>query len=534
MRRLSISCFLGFLFLFVGPQCHGGELDVLPLGDPDLAFVLGSGHQGEIIESATGEVVTLEAMAQKLGSARVVLIGEEHTHLGQKTFHAEVLDALAEVQPNLVLGMEFFRRSDNEALKRWGKGEIDDDSLLRETGWYDRGTYRWGYYQEIMDVARRRSIPVAGLNIPRDIPRTVNRRGLDALDADQKALVGDVVVDDSPQHRYLIGRYFGDTVAMMPPQWFGNMYAAQCLWDTVMARSILEVLPEGGTVVVVVGSGHVAFDLGIVRRISEELAVRGEADIKVATFCPIQAPIPPADSEEPSGHPMGGDREGDTKPLAVFTRSMADFVGVFQATGGVDAWPTLGLKLKEGEAGEPTVSIAWPDGRGAAAGFETGDVIVDFNGVEPKTLSDLRMMLAGLEWGARADLRVQRGEEAIDLAMLLVPDPVQVDRLVAPGWKVEPVDPQSLGTTETVTVAEVGPEELTVLQSKDETLRWVVRWRDGVAQELHMLDDNGRIARSLWLSPLDDGAVEIVFHRGEEGDLISSERLDRGGRPVLP
>ncbi len=529
MRRFSIFCCLALSALMVVPLSHGGELDVLPLGNSDRAYVLGSGHPGEIVDSATGEVITLKAMAQKLASARVVLIGEEHTHMGQKMVHAQILDALAEVQPNLVLGMEFFRRSDNEALKRWGSGEIDDDDLLREAEWYDRGTYRWGYYREIMDVARRRSIPVAGLNIPRDIPRTVNRMGLDALDADQKAMVGEVIVDNSPQHQYLIGRYFGDTVAMMPPQWFGNMYAAQCLWDTVMARSILDVLPEGGTVVVVVGSGHVAFDLGIVRRITEELAARSEAEIEVATFCPIQAPIPPADSEEPSGHPMGGDREGDTEPQAVFVRSLADFVGVFQATGGVDAWPTLGLKLKEGEAGEPTVSIAWPDGRAAEAGFETGDVILDFNGLEPRTLSDLRMMLAGLEWGDRADLRVQRGEETFDLAMLLVPDPVLEERQVAPGWTVEPVEALTPGSAEAVTVAEVGPEEVTVLQSKGETLRWAVTWGDGVAQELHMLDESGRVNRSRYLEPRADGATEVVFHRGEEGRLISSERLVRDG-----
>lgn len=530
MRRFMV--FFVLSFLSVALQSHGGELDVLPLGDSDLAFVLGSGHTGEIIESATGEVVTLETMVRKMASARVVLIGEEHTHLGQKRFQARVLEALAEVQPNLVLGMEFFRRSDNDALQRWINGEIDDDGLLRESEWYDRGTYRWGYYEEMMDVARQRAIPVYGLNIPREIPRTVNRRGLEALDADQKVAVGEVVVDNSAQHRYLIGRYFGDTVAMMPPRWFGNMYAAQCLWDTVMARSILDVLPEDGTVVVVVGSGHVAFDLGIVRRISEELAAGGKTDIEVATFCPIQAAINPEGSDEPSGHPMGGDREGDTRPQAVFTRSMADFVGVFEATGGVDAWPSLGLKLKEGEAGEPTVSIAWPDGRGEAAGFETGDVIVDFNGIEPKTLSDLRMMLAGLEWGDRADLRVRRGDEVTDIAMLMVPGPVQEERLVAPGWTVEPVDAITPESAEVVTAAEDGPEKVAVLQSNGETIRWVVVWLDGVAQELHFLDDSNRVSRSKYLLPLEDGAVEIIINRDSQGHVVSTNRFSRGGQPA--
>lgn len=534
MRRITFCLLLAAFVLTSGTQSSGGELDLLPLGDPGRAFVLGSGHVGEIVDSSTGEVVTLEVMAQGLASARVVLIGEEHTHLGQKRLHAELLDALAEIQPDLVLGMEFFRRSDDEALASWGKGEINDQDLLRETGWYDRGTYRWGYYSEIMNVAKKRSIPVAGLNIPRDIPRTVNRKGLSALDDEQKSQVGDVVVDNSPQHQFLIGRYFGDTVAMMPQRWFDNMYAAQCLWDTVMARSILEVLPENGTVVVVVGAGHVAFDLGIERRINEELAARGEPGIEVATFCPIQAPIPDADEGDSSGHPMGGDREGDDSPQAVFVRSLADYVGVFEATGGVDAWPTLGVKLKEGDAGEPTVSIAWPDGRAEAAGFETGDILADLNGVKLKNLSDLRMMLAGLEWGDRADLRVSRGEETLDLAMLLVPDPVSEEREVAPGWTVDPVDGLTPESAEIITSVEVGPTEVTVVQTNGENRSWVVVWRDSVAQELHQLDCDGRVSRSRYLLPLVDGATEVVFHRGGQGVVTSTERFSRGGQTISP
>lgn len=512
------------MLVFTAGGLAAGELDVLPLGDAERAFALGSGHTGEIVDARSGETVSVEQMAEAMASARVVLIGEDHTHLGQKHLHGRILDALAEVQPNLVLGMEFFRRSDREVLDRWGAGEIEDDDLLKETEWYDRGTYRWGYYRPIMDVARRRGIPVVGLNVPREIPRTVNRRGLDALSDDQKAEIGEVSVEGSPQHRYLIGRYFGDTVAMMPPQWFDNMYAAQCVWDVVMARSILDVLPEGGTVVVVVGAGHVAYDLGIVRRI---LAEAGGPAMEVATFCPVQAPIPPEESDEPTGHPMGGDREGDTGPQAVFARSLADFVGVFESTGGVEAWPTLGLRLKEGEAGTPMVSMVWPDSFAEDAGFASGDEIVDLNGRSLVGLSDLRWKLAGIEWGDRVDLRVLRGEETLDLAIVLAPQPVAEDRETAPGWTVEPVEPFGLGATEVV-VADESPEPTTVLVSQTEGPSWAVTRLDGVPQAMHTLDDAGRILRSVFLEPQVDGAVEVVYTRDETGTITEILRLGRG------
>ena len=139
-------------------------------------------------------------------------------------------------------------------------------ALLEETGWYDRGGYRWEYYRPVMEVAREHGISVVGVNVPREIPRAVNRGGLQALSDEQREQVGSVSTDGSAQHRYLISRYFGDTVALLPPGWFDNMYAAQCLWDVVMARSILGEVAEDTTVVLVVGSGHVAYDLGISRR----------------------------------------------------------------------------------------------------------------------------------------------------------------------------------------------------------------------------------------------------------------------------
>jgi uncharacterized iron-regulated protein len=529
MRR-----FLLLLFVLCGlvATAAASEIDLLPLGDPDRAYLQAGAMPGEIVDTSTGEVVSVAALAEHVASARVILLGEEHTHLGQKHRIAEILNALAEVQPNLVLGMEFFLEEDRELLAQWGRGEIGGDTFLREVGWYDRGAYRWGYYEPIMEVARRRSIPVVGLNVPREIPRAVNRGGLASLTDEQRARVGVVEVEGSPQHRYLIGRYFGDTIVQMPPRWFDNMYAAQCLWDTVMARSILKELPEDGALVVVVGSGHVAYDLGIGRRIADERRRLGEPDLEVVTYCPIQAPIPDPDGEGMGGHPMGGSGEQAGGAPAVFSRSLADFVAVFENMGGVEAWPTMGLRLKEGDGGVPVVSIAWPDSRAAEAGFETGDVIVDLNGETPADLADFRMMLARLEWGERVDVQVRRNEQTLHLVSLLVPDPVKEEREVAPGWMVEPAAAFDPASAIAVSAGDSGEETVhSILEG--ELGSWVVARADGVPVHAYELDEALRVSRSLHLEPLADGAVELRYRRDDDGMVVSTERLDRTGRPVM-
>ena len=126
------------------------ELDVLPLGDAEGAFELGSANPGEFYDAERGAAVDLETMAGRMASADVVLLGEEHTAMDQKLLHAELVDAMAASGAKLVLAMEFFQRDDRDALDRWIGGEIDERQLLEETDWYDRGGYRWEYYRPVM------------------------------------------------------------------------------------------------------------------------------------------------------------------------------------------------------------------------------------------------------------------------------------------------------------------------------------------------------------------------------------------------
>ncbi len=509
------------------------DLAMLPLGDPQRAYTVASLEAGGFYDCTAGKTLSLEEAANVLSRARVVLLGEEHIGMDQKRMQARMLEALAARMQNPVLGMEFFQRGDDKVLARWTRGELDGDAFLLASGWYDRGGYNWVYYAPIMEATRRLGMPVVGLNVDRSIPRTVSRKGLEALDPEQRAIVGEVDVEGSPQHRYLIARYFGDTVALLPPAWFDRMYASQCLWDVVMARSILDKLPEDGTMVVLVGSGHVAFGLGIARRIHEELARRGEPDMAVATFVPVTAP-PPAPEGETSGHPMpGGQKAGRGEP-ALFVRSVADVVAAFPDRGGVEEVPRLGLKLEEGDGGAILVKRAWPDSAAEAAGLEKGDRIVDLNGVEPADIHRLRLALARLRWGDRMDLRVERDGKTVDCVVLLEPEVVSTERTVAPGWRVQPAggfDPA--GTAPVLPLEEAGASgvERLLVSSGDVPSRVEVR-RDGVLEEVHELDVAGRVVRSVFRQPLADGAVEITYRRDGDGTVVEVSRLDRSGTPA--
>lgn len=479
----------------VGGVVMADELDLLPLGDGDLRYRIGAASAGALVDAATGEEMALPELAAALARADVILVGEEHTHMAQKRFQERLLRALAARRTGLVLGMEFFERGDREVLQRWFEGELDDEGLREAVGWYDRGGFRWEYYAPLLRAAREEGVPVVGLNVPREIPRAVNRGGLENLDEAQRAEVGEIDVAASAEHRYLFARYMGETSAMLPPAWFANMYAAQVVWDTVMARSVLADLPEEGAMMVVAGTGHVSYGLGISRQLARETTGR----LRVATVCPVLAP-PPEEDGQPMGHPMGPGHGGSASP-ARFVRSLADYVAVFADTGGIEEYPRLGITLGETDDGIPTVGMVFPDSLAEQIGLEHGDRIVGLHESVPGSTDELRRRLSALEWGQRLALVVERDGERQTLSALLFPDPLLRDPEPLPGYHVEQTRVEATDTGIVVTAGEgeagTPAEERLLVTAPDGARRLEVR-RHGVLEEVHILDEEGRVTDSLY------------------------------------
>ncbi len=509
------------------------QLDLLPLGPVELAYHRSTAPSGSLYDARAGVVIDLAELTARLAEADIVVLGEEHTAMDQKLVQAQLIDGIAATGRRVVVALEFFQRGDNHALDRWVAGELDDRGLLEVTGWYDRSSYRWQYTRPVMQVARARGLAVVGANVPRDIPRTVNRQGLEGLSDDQRAEVGEIAVEGSPQHRYLVARYFGDTAAMLPPSWFANMYAAQCLWDVVMARSTLDVVADDTTVVLVAGSGHVAYGLGIPRRVADERAAAGLPALSIVTICPVSAPAPDPDGT-PSGHPMTGGHHGRAgDPPAIFARSLADYVAVFADRGGIDAYPTLGLRLTEDEDHRPMVSATWPDTIAEAVGFAPGDRVLDVNGRQPADLSDLRFLLAELDWDDRAGLLVERGGTEIEIAALLFPEVNTSETTPAPGYAVDELvafaPDASVAVPDLVVPADRARWRLV---RRDDIPVRVELHRGEILDEVHELGDDGRVVRSLYRVARDDGAVEIRYRRNDDGQVVDSQVFDRAGTVI--
>ena len=158
-------------------------------------------------------------------------------------------------------------------LDRWvAEAGLAEADFLKESRWYHNWGYHWEYYRAIFRFARESGARMFGLNVPRKVVQTARTQGLDALTPEQRALLPERIDTDSEEHRTLFKAFFSadDMHGQLPPEMFEGMFRAQCTWDGAMAHNAIRALRaargERPIMVVLIGSGHVAYGFGAERQ----------------------------------------------------------------------------------------------------------------------------------------------------------------------------------------------------------------------------------------------------------------------------
>jgi uncharacterized iron-regulated protein len=202
----------------------------------------------------------------------------------------QIIKGLFARDERLGVGLEMFQRPYQEALDRYGRGEIGDDELLKGTEYRQRWGYAWSLYRPIADFCRRNRVPLAALNAPRELTTRISSVGFDALTSEEKQQLGPIDFQ-VPTHR----AYWYDRLAAMhgqkdaPAEQKERSYQVMTTWDGFMAASAARFQRERQLrrLVVLAGSGHIERRFGIPERASKEtggkaltisIQVGGDAD----------------------------------------------------------------------------------------------------------------------------------------------------------------------------------------------------------------------------------------------------------------
>jgi len=351
--------------------------------DRGIQLVVGRPASGIALEA----VFPLPEIASQVADKTIVYVGEKHDRYGDHLVQLEMIQALQRHHPKLAIGMEMFQRRYQKSLDDYISKETDTQTFLKESHYFSTWRFNYHLYEDILQYARANRIPVVALNQDNELVRKVANEGLENLSPEERGRIPEELIFDDESYKKRLRGVFemhqtnldGESI----PQEFDYFHQAQILWDETMAESIADFLTDHPDyhMVVLAGSGHLAYGSGIPKRVYRRLG----------KDYAIILPDP--------GEPL--------------ERGLADYI-VFPSEVQAPEDAKIGIMLDSSD-GLLTVAGFTPESGAEKAGMVKGDIVLAVGGQNVENIDDLRIFLATRHVGDVIRIKVRRMEATVEL-----------------------------------------------------------------------------------------------------------------------
>ncbi len=201
----------------------------------------------QLIDSTSGQPISLQALVASLKDMDVVFIGELHGNQASHLLEAQLQAKLYQQRPNQVVSLEQFNRDQQVVLNRYLDGEIGEKTLIEDApAWSNYA----GSYRPIIEFAKQHFLPVIAANAPAQTVRCVGRQGqayLPKLTQDERQQVAQETFYSDPAYADKFAEFMAksrhgqsDQPTAAPES--NPAYLAQLVRDNTMAESIFKAL----------------------------------------------------------------------------------------------------------------------------------------------------------------------------------------------------------------------------------------------------------------------------------------------------
>ncbi|RUM33375.1 MAG: hypothetical protein DSY58_09285 [Desulfobulbus sp.] len=344
------------------------------------------------------KITPFETIIDQLLQSRVIYVGETHTDFGDHILQLQVIQALFAKNPQLMIGMEMFPRSSQQALDDYISGKITDErEFLRAANYFSAWGFDYRLYRDIINFAKKHHLPLKGLNLDKKIVSTVFKEGAtDSLNDQQWEQVAADRDLTLPGYRQRLEEIHSLHAASPHGANFAGFLQAQSMWDETMAETIVQNLQENPEkkMVVIAGTGHVYKDSAIPPRVARRV--------------PVKQTVLIANNGMDTG-----DTRGKHADYLMFTQSVT-----------LSPAGKIGIVLTESKGDgdtAPRISIVQinPAGKADEAGLKAHDIILEIDGFPVAAIGDLKAGLADKNPGDTVVLKIQRNNENLDIPVEL-------------------------------------------------------------------------------------------------------------------
>ncbi|HLZ34971.1 MAG TPA: ChaN family lipoprotein [Nitrospira sp.] len=278
--KTSCSLYLVCLILALGACAERG----LPPSQGPAAIQPAGIGEGQIIETATGQLVSIDRLMDRLRQQEVLYIGEEHHNRFHIDAALSLLRRFSSENRRPALAMEMFGWDGQAVLDRYvGGGDLDRQAFLEQVNWRQNWGGPFEDYEPLISYAKARHLPLAALNPPKSLVRLVAKNGLAQARRDSDwtkwGLQEETIVDDPP-YRERILQQLRACHDGGPDALYQTMYEASMVRDEGMAKTIVSLVEKtrdendrlAGPVVSYTGGGHIQYNLPIPKRVARRLS----------------------------------------------------------------------------------------------------------------------------------------------------------------------------------------------------------------------------------------------------------------------
>ena len=237
----------------------------------------------QIIDTATGQPVSLDQWTALLLKQDIIYLGEEH----HNRFHIDaaktVLRKLKAEGRTPALAMEMFGWDGQTALDQYLSGlDLNRQEFLEAVRWRQNWGGLFEDYEPLVQLAKEHHWTVDAMNPPKPLVRIVAKNGLAQAASDpimaQWGMKDEAIVDD-PIYRARILEQLQACHGKGDDSLYQTMLDASMFRDEGMAKTLVHRLnqirsvsdPMAGPLVSYTGAGHIQYNLPVPKRVARRL-----------------------------------------------------------------------------------------------------------------------------------------------------------------------------------------------------------------------------------------------------------------------
>jgi uncharacterized iron-regulated protein len=262
-----------------------------------------------VFQSSDSRELTQDELFERLTGARVIYLAEKHDNARHHELELEVLRELVERGRRPALGFELFSVDQTSLLMSFatwkpamhpGAARSSPEDLLRSRlGWGAEREQTWAFYGPLLEFARERGLPMFGADLSWAIRGRITRVGVDGLTNVERRQLYPTGFDHPVYEELIRQKLTRAHCGFGEEEFIGRLYQSWVARNDAMAMAITEMLAEWPEepVVVILGAGHVQYNMGVYERVEHYNPGIVQANLGFREVAP--EPRPAADYLQP-------------------------------------------------------------------------------------------------------------------------------------------------------------------------------------------------------------------------------------------